>query len=128
MPTVFIPQQPMPNKKTGWMPDLSSAAEYGKIVYLFGGGEKVYALPGPSRFKARKLLENFNPEEDYILWPGVGDPAALFATMIGLMQSEPESITFLYWDRKRDSSGGRDGVSGFYVPCKFQIKEKRNDQ
>lgn len=125
MPTVYIPQQPMANRKTGWMPDLSSAAEYGKLEYIFNGGERIYALPGPSLFKARKALENFNPEEDYILWPGVGDPASLFATMIALMQHDPEKITFLYWDRKRNDDGSRDRHNGFYVPCNFIIKEKR---
>ena len=123
--TVYIPQQPMPNKRTGWTPDLSSAAEYGKIEYVFAGGERVYALPGPSLFKAKKILRDFNPEEDYILWPGVGDPAALYATLLALMSHDPASIRFLYWDRKRDSNGQRDRNSGFYVPCNFMIKENR---
>lgn len=121
--TVFVAQQPMPSK-SGWMPDLSSAAEHGPIQYVFDTSDKVYALPGPSLFKARKALKNFDPEVDFFLWPGVGDPAALWACLIAMMGTDPEFITFLYWDRKRDSSGERDGRSGFYVPCKFNIKEK----
>lgn len=127
MSTVYIPQQPMPNKKTGWMPDLSSAAEHGKIEYIFGGGEKVYALPGPSLFKARKALENFDPENDFILWPGVGDPMAFAITIQALMSHDPHQIRYLYWDRKRTTSGERDRNSGFYVPVTSIIKEKRHD-
>lgn len=126
MSTIYIPQQPMPNKRTGWAPDLSSALQYGKIEYIFQGGEKCYALPGPSLFKARKALENFDPENDYILWPGVGDPAALFATLLALMLHNPDQIRFLYWDRKRDDDGNREKGRGFYVPVNFIIREKRN--
>lgn len=118
----------MPNRRTGWMPDLSSASEYGNIKYIFSGGEKVYALPGPSLFKASQELKGFNPKEDFVLWPGVGDPAALFTTIIAIMRFNPEKITFLYWDRKRDPEGNRSKSQGFYVPCTITIQENRSDQ
>jgi hypothetical protein len=110
------------------MPDLSSAASYGKLDYIFNGGEKVFALPGPSRFKARKKLEGFNPEEDYILWPGVGDPIA-YAIVIDILASmDVDFYSLLNWDRKRSPDGTRESGQGFYVPIRIIRKEKRNEQ
>lgn len=125
--TVFVIQQPSLNSR-GWMPDLSSAASYGNIEYIFLGGEKVYALPGPSLFKARKVLREFDPDKDFVLWPGMGDPMAYAVAMIALSELGLDHIKFLYWDRTRDSDGGRTGHKGFYVPIPIHIKEKRNEQ
>lgn len=124
MSNVYIPQPPPPTRN-GWVPDLSSAIEFGRLQYVFDAGEKVYALPGPSMFKARKALRDFNPKEDFILWPNTGDPASLWITLIVAMEHDPEFIRFLYWDRKRTTSGERDGRKGFYVECKIPIKEAR---
>lgn len=123
--TVYVIQQPRPNKQ-GWMPDLSSANKYGKIEYVFGSHERIYALPGPSLFKARKIFREFNQDQDYILWPGVGDPAALVVAMIALMECDIDYFKQLYWDRKRDDNGQRTAANGFYVPLTHNIKEKRH--
>lgn len=122
--TVFIAQQPRPNR-SGWMPDLSSAAEYGPFEYVFEPSERVYALIGPSMFKARKLFKDFDYEKDYFLWPGVGDPAALVVCTIALRELNVPYIKMLYWDRKRMSSGERDPSQGFYVPIKITIQEQK---
>ncbi len=125
--TVYIAQQPRPNK-SGWTPDLSSADKYGRFEYVFGSSERVYALPGPSMFKVRKILKDFNPEEDYFLWPGVGDPMALACCIQALSELGLDYYNFLYWDRKRSSTGERDPSKGFYVPITLPIKEKRHDR
>lgn len=123
--TVFVIQQPRPNN-SGWLPDLSSASSYGKIEYIFDSHEKVFALPGPSLFKARKALKDFDCEKDYLLWPGVGDPAAMTVTLLALAEKDMPFLKQLYWDRKRNDDGARHPTSGFYVPLTFNIKEKRD--
>ena len=123
--TVWVIQQPVPNRQ-GWMPDFSSAIEYGEIQYIFGANEKVYALPGPSLFKARKLLrERFNSEKDYVLWPNTGDPMACIIACMVLGEMEFDDVKCLYWNRKRDEDGNRDSKSGFYFPINVSLNEKK---
>lgn len=125
---VYVIQQPVPNA-TGWMPDFSIATEYGKIQYIFEGGEKVHALPGPSLFKVRKLLrEKFDHTKDYILWPNTGDPMACIIACIALGELDIEYINCLYWNRKRNSDGVRDAKLGFYSPIKINLKERKEDK
>ena len=125
--TVFVVQQPRPNKNN-WVPDLSSAAEYGPLEYVFDSHEKVFALPGPSLFKAAKLMrDKFNFEKDYILWPSAGDPMAFAALMLAFKDLNIDYIHFLIWDRKRDATGQRDPRNGFYVPVKFVLKKEKSD-
>jgi len=124
--TVYVVQQPRPNKK-GWTPDLSSASEYGNLFYIFEPNEKVFALPGPSLFKARKILrERFNENEDYILWPSAGDPMAFACLMLALGELNLHEVNFLVWDRKR-RGGVRVENAGFYVPTKFKLREKKDE-
>lgn len=119
--TVYVVQQPSPNRR-GWMPDLSSAVEHGKIEYVFSGGEKIYALPGPSLFKARRILKDFDPDTDHLLWPGSIDPMALIICMIAVMEKNPAKISVLYWDRARDKDGNRSVTDGFYIPIPVELK------
>lgn len=124
--TVYVIQQPAPNK-TGWMPDFSSAAEYGAIQYLFNADERVYALGGPSLFKVRKFLrDTFKPEKDYILWPNIGDPMACIIAMLAIGEMGYDSIKCLYWNRKRDAQGNRDSQAGFYFPIQINLKERKD--
>lgn len=124
--TVYVIQQPVPNR-TGWMPDFSSAYEYGELDYIFSANEKVYALPMQSLFKVRKFFrEKFNPEKDYILWPNIGDPMGCIITSIAIGELNFEYIKCLYWNRKRDSSGNRDNKSGFYFPIKVELNSRKD--
>ena len=120
--TVYVVQQPTPNKN-GWQPDLSSAAEFGTIKFVFDSSDKVYALPGPSLFKARKVLKDFNYEKDYVLWPNLGDPMAMAAFMLAMRDIDMDKVTFLQWSRKRGEDGERIPGSGFYVPITFRLVE-----
>lgn len=119
--TVYIPQEPKPNRQN-WVPDFSSALQYGEIAFVFESHEKVYAIPAPSLFKARRLLENFNYKEDYILIHTAGDPMAQIVVDMVLRELDPEYINFLYWDRKREPDGTRKTGAGFYVPKTLKLK------
>lgn len=127
--TVFVIQQPRPNKKTGWVPDLSSATEYGELEYIFDPHERCYALPMPSLFKARRILrDKFDEEEDYILWPSAGDPVSVFAVCFAMADLNLSKVTILIWDRKRDENGRRLRDKGCYVPVKFTLREEKLDE
>lgn len=118
--SVYVVQQPVPNQH-GWVPDLTPATEFGAIKYIFDGGENVYALPGPMMKKAQSILRDFDPENDYILWTNMGDPAALWTTCFSLVLLGFSKVRILYWNRKR-VSGKRDYKNGFYVPITYDLK------
>ncbi len=120
--TVYVAQQPSVNKN-GFTPDLSSASEYGELKFVFDASDKVYSIPNPSYQKACRSLKNFNPETDYVLFAPNSDPASWFAVALILGAMNLESVTMLYWNRKRDEHGVRDGKTGFYFPCKFNLKQ-----
>jgi len=125
--TVYVIQPP-PKNRHGWSPDLSSAAEYGEIQFVFDDRDRVYALPGPSLFKARKIAAVFDCDKDYILWPNIGDPMALACFLLAMKDKDMPHCNFLYWNRKRNEDGTRDSHSGYYVPVKFNLKDvKVND-
>ena len=113
--TVYVTQQPMPNK-LNWVPDLSPAAPYGKLVFVFAGDEAPFTAPNKSMTKAQDVLAHFNSKEDYLLWPNTGDPAAQWICIMALASMGVEEITFLYWSRVRHDDGTRSRSKGNYVP------------
>ena len=118
--TVYVTQQPTPNRRN-WQPDLSPAAEYGKIKYIFQGGEQPFTNPANAISVARKELRDFNPETDFICWPNSGDPASLYATIMCLVDKGHKEITFLYWNRNRDANGQPLPDRGYYAPVKMSL-------
>lgn len=124
--TVYITQKPRPNTKN-WEPNLTSAHQYGKLEFIFDTSDKVYALPGPSLFKARKALRNFNPDTDYILHINMTDPMALCVTMSALFKEFQaplmSHINFLYFDRRIDGDGNRTAEGGVYYPVRLELKK-----
>ncbi len=124
--TVFAPQHPFPNKN-GFTPDISSAAEYGPLEFVFASGEKVHMIASPSLEKARRVLKNFNPDVDYILWPGNTCPVAWTLMNIALTELNLEHLTILKWDRKRNDEGQRDGRSGYYTPIRINVRKPKID-
>lgn len=107
-PIVYLIQEPTTEK------DLSSAAQYGKIVPILASSDKPSQSPEKSLETLWNSLQNYRPAIDYICFAG-GDPLAEFLAGIVLERLAFENITRLVWNRIRDSSGVRSGT-GFYMP------------
>ena len=114
--TVFVSQQPVPNRYN-WMPDLGAATKYGKLHFIFQGEEQPHSSPQASLIKTVKTLQNFDPNEDYLLWPNTGDPVAMWCAIIALTRRDFDHIRFLLWHRPR---GNR---SGYYDPLEFNLTQ-----
>lgn len=118
MGRVFVTQQPVPNNKN-WTPNLEPALKYGAIHFVFGGGEKPHTDPDGALEQAAHELRDFDPDEDYILWPSSGDPAATWAVMMSISRLV-NKVRVLYWERSmRD--GIRSPTEGFYTPLTFKL-------
>ena len=123
MATVWLIQQPKGIKRERggyWEPDLSSAAQFGRIVPLLEADDRPNLLPVPMSLKMRSRLMAEYKQDDFFLWAG-GDPAALF--IAGGLAHElgyPE-IKFLRWERtrERDASGAR---GGYYIPTTIRYR------
>lgn len=114
MGTVYVTQQPKPNR-LGWTPNLSGAAEFGKLAYVFSGSDTPYCDPERAMDEARHALHSFDPDEDYVLWPNSGDPASIWVVLMTLSRFPINKIRFLYWERKM-TGGVRSRTDGFYSP------------
>jgi len=119
MSRVFISQQPRPNKNN-WMPNLSPAMAFGRFIFVFGGDEQPWCTPDNSMEHAQQLLKDFDPEEDYVLWPNSGDPMAIWIIVAALARFPINKIRFLYWERKLEH-GERSKVEGFYSPITLHL-------
>lgn len=119
---VYIVQEPKP--KNGWTPDFSNAAEYGRFEHVFMPEQRVCSMPTRFFREAMKKLQWFNPDEDFILWPNLGDPTSLQCVCFALAKLGIKKVRFLYWNRKRDADGNRN--DGFYMPLEFNL-ETEND-
>ena len=121
--TVFITKQPVPDSK-GWVPDLTPALKYGAIKFVFSGSEKVYALPGPSLHKARRLLlKEFDHTRDFLLHPNTQDQVSLICCMTAILELRPEYVNLLYFDRIRQEDGSRNRRLGTYYPIKLELRK-----
>ena len=66
-------------------------------------------------------MKDFGPE-DYLLWPGGGDPIAV--SICSIIAAEGSStVRFLRWERNRDE-GVRDRRKGWYMPVALELKEE----
>jgi hypothetical protein len=75
--------------------DLSPSEKFGQTRLMFGGRVDY----GLAVEHARKMLHDFDPDQDYILM--IGDPALIGITMIAALEYAPkERITVLRWDRR----------------------------
>ena len=123
MPKVYVVNRPVRNK-FGWTPDLTDATRYGTIEVIFEPNEKPQFLPGPSIQKAKRILKNFG-SEDYLLWPGGGDPIAVsICSMVARENSRV--VRFLRWERNKEE-GKRDRRKGWYMPVAVELEERRVD-
>ena len=122
MPNVYIVQRPKMNK-FGWVPDLTDASRYGKLVPIFEDNDNRQFLPGPSIQKARRIMKNFSPE-DFLLWPGGGDPTAVM--IVSMIAGEVSPIVnVLRWERNIEQ-GGRDRRIGWYMPLTLELRKEAN--
>ena len=120
MPDVYIVQRPKMNK-FGWIPDLTDASRYGKLVPIFEDNDNPQFLPGPSIQKARRIMKNFSPE-DFLLWPGGGDPTAVM--IVSMIAGEVSPIVnVLRWERNIEQ-GGRDRRIGWYMPLTLELRKE----
>jgi hypothetical protein len=123
MADVYVTQQPRANRHN-WVPNLESAAQYGALRFIFAGDDRPYESPRLSTIKAARELAFFNWQEDFLLWPNSGDPAALLTAVLALSEllyDDAEYITLLYWNRKSLGPGKHSTTEGFYVPIKFPL-------
>lgn len=116
---VYVTQRPVPNGR-GWCPNLSPAAKYGALQYIFEADERPYTDPNEALRCAEESLRDFDPELDYVLWPNTGDPIAAWAVIITLARRGFLQIKTLYWERKLEG-GVRSSSEGFYSPIVFRL-------
>lgn len=119
MGRVFITQQPRPNRQN-WMPNLSPAMPYGHFIYVFKGDDKPWCNPESSVEHAQEILRDFDPDDDYILYPNSGDPAAMWIVLLVLARFPIDKVRILYWERKLDN-GERSRTDGFYTPVTIPL-------
>ena len=120
MPKVFVVNRPTKNK-FGWTPDLSDASRYGALEVVFEENDKPQFLPGPSIQKARRIMKDFGPE-DYILWPGGGDPIAVMVVVAIAGEMSP-TVRILRWERNQED-GERDRRKGWYMPVSLELRKE----
>ena len=93
---------------------------------VFEPEDKPQFLPGPSIQKARKIMKDYSPD-DYILWPGGGDPIAAMVTCMVASEICPV-VKILRWERNIEE-GDRDRRKGYYMPVALEMrKEIKNDR
>jgi len=114
--TVYVSQQPTPNRHS-WVPNLEPATKYGSLKFIFQGDDHPYMWPQRSLDHAVKILQNFDPECDHLMWPNTGDPTAMWCAIIALAHMGFERISFLYWNKPRENR------QGYYAPIEFNLKE-----
>jgi len=108
--------------KFGWTPDLSDAARYGTLEVIFEENDRPQFLPIPSIQKARRVMKDFGPD-DYILWPGGGDPIAVM--IVCMIASERAStVRVLRWERNLEE-GERDRRKGWYMPVALELRKEQ---
>ena len=121
MAKVYVVNRPVKNK-FGWTPDLTDAARYGSLEVVFEPEYKPQFLPSPCIQKARKIMRDFCPE-DYILWPGGGDPIAVMVVCMLAAESSPV-VRVLRWERNMEE-GERDRRKGWYMPVALELRKEK---
>lgn len=121
MSKVYVVNRPLKNK-FGWTPDLSDASRYGTIEVVFEENDNPQFLPGPAIQKARRKMKNFS-SEDYILWPGGGDPIAVMVVAAIAGEMSP-TVRILRWERNNED-GDRDRRKGWYMPVTLELRKEK---
>jgi hypothetical protein len=116
---VYVVNRPVRNK-FGWTPDLSDAARYGALEVVFEASDQPQFVPAPSIRKAREIMKDFSPE-DYLLWPGGGDPIAVMICCMIASEKSP-TVRVLRWERNMEE-GERDRRKGWYMPVALELRK-----
>lgn len=116
---VFVTQQPKPNGR-GWTPNLTPAAKFGALHYVFQSADRPGTDTEWAMDTADDKLDDFNPLKDYVVWPQTGDPAAAWAVMLTLANRGLTQVQVLNWEREF-SNGQRHPVEGFYTVITFRL-------
>jgi hypothetical protein len=112
-PRVFI-IQPAHTKPDGWTPDLEPANKFGRIEFIFDGGDRAYADPRAALRKLQKRLSDFNEAEDSLLAWNFGDPMCVWLLFYWMGWSGFKPYV-LYWSRGRGENGAMSNEKGFYL-------------
>lgn len=112
--TVFVIHKPLPPREGRASLDLTPAAEFGHVEFIFNAGEQTSLSVGQSTRKAYALLteKKFGPK-DHLMWAG-GDPCSLvIVTMLAARIAG--CVNWLRWERERFPEPGKPR-GGFYMP------------
>jgi hypothetical protein len=120
MEKVFIIQHPKPRAKDGWQPDLSPAANYGQLRFVFDADDKIYADPATAMKKAVERLKEFDAETDFLCWTNFADPAGLWLVIQLLAAGGCKKLRYLYWSRGK-RAGGMTNDAGYYFPVEIDV-------
>ncbi len=113
---VFIPQQTLKRNAEGELVaahDITPALRYGTPVVLLGSGA-VMLNTEPMMFILLDKMKDFS-DADYVL--GIGDPAAIAATIMVASWVNYGRVKLLRWDRNERQ----------YLPLQFDLNERKND-
>jgi hypothetical protein len=94
--------------------NLLSAEEYGELKVLLPSGQ-ITLSPGPSVFRLRKKLTDYN-DNDYLLL--IGDPIAIALAAMVAASVNQGKVNFLKWDKQERK----------YFPVKADINRKLSDE
>jgi len=104
MATVYVIQE-SPGK------NILSAEKYGKLKVCLPENRQIVLSPGPTVFKLRKILKDFN-DDDFLLM--MGDPSIIGVACAIVAQNNIGRFSVLKWDRQEAK----------YYPIKFNLNEK----
>lgn len=120
MSRVFIVQEPKARKESGWLPDFSTAEEYGRLVHVFKASHHPSYMNKLDLHKHLDMvLRDFDAHKDYILWSG-GDAAALIHVS-AYIAKRFGSVQMLRWDNRRNEQKQR--IGGYYKPVTLVFED-----
>ena len=97
MAKVFITQQSPTH-------DFSQAEDFGKLVPIWAPGQQAWGDTSHLVTMARRVLVDFNPDEDFLL--PIGDPALMCIAAAEVALVTDGCFQMLKWDRRAGRSGG----------------------
>ena len=94
---VYISQAPIPNKSSGWVPDLSSLNEYGELEPILSAGFDAAENFNEAKLVAQRKLEHFDYELDFFCPLVLTSPIAAMVCSNELYRLNTPYINVLYW-------------------------------